>query len=221
MYPFAKTIASIKKGDLLALMFVCAALAGCVVLLTVAGITWLTAGLVNLQTGWLDTLVNWVVGVVTGIGGWFMLPVLIVLVAGIFQETIIYRVEKASYPEVVRGGEPRFWSDVGHDIRFTLWALFLNLLILPLYLLGIGFIVSVIVNSYLLGREFFIAAAGYHLGKPRADSLVRSHRRAVYGGGLVITLLSLVPVINLFMPIVATVWMVHVYHGLAGDGVRS
>jgi len=203
------------------LMFVCAALGATVVFLTVAGITWLTAHLVNLQTGWLDTLVNWLVGIITGIGGWFMLPVLIVLVAGIFQETIIYRVEKASYPDEMRSSEPRFWADVGHDIRFTLWALFLNLLILPLYLFGIGFIASVILNSYLLGREFFIAAAGYHLGKPQVGSLVRRHRRTVYGGGLVITLLTLVPVINLFMPIFATVWMVHVYHALSKNGVRS
>lgn len=220
MYPFAKTISSMKKGDLLVLMFACAALAAFLVFLTVAGITWLTAGLVNLQTGWLDTLVNWLVGIVTGIGGWFMLPVLIVLVAGVFQEAIIYRVEKASYPNEIRSGEPRFWADVGHDIRFTLKALFLNLLILPLYLFGIGFIASVILNSYLLGREFFIAAAGYHLGKPQAGVLARSHRRVVYGGGFVITLLALVPVVNLFMPIFATVWMVHVYHAIGKSGVR-
>ena len=221
MFPFAKTISSIKRGDLLALMFVCAALAAAVVFLSIAGITWLTADLVNLKTGWLDTLINWVVGILTGIGGWFMLPVVIVLVAGIFQEAIIYRVERAAYPDRMRSSEPRFWADVGHDIRFTLWALFLNLLILPLYLFGIGFIASVILNSYLLGREFFIAAAGYHLGKPQADRLVQSHRKTVYGGGLVITLLSLVPVINLFMPIVATVWMVHVYHALPTGGARS
>jgi len=221
MYPFAKTIDSLRKGNLLALMFVCAALAAAVVFLAVGGITWLTARLVNLQTGWLDTLVNWVVGMITGIGGWFMLPVLIVRVAGVFQEMIIHRVEKASYPDEMRSGEPRFWADVGHDIRFTLWALFLNLLILPLYLVGIGFIVSVILNSYLLGREFFVGAAGFHLGKPQAGSLVRSHRKAVYGGGFVITLLTLVPVVNLFMPIFATVWMVHVYHAINKSGARS
>jgi CysZ protein len=221
MYPFAKTIDSLNRARLMGLMLVCAALAAAVVFMTVAGITWLTARLVNLQTDWLDTLVNWLAGIVTGVGGWFMLPVLIVLIAGIFQETIIQRVEKVCYPDKVRSEEPRFWADLGHDIRFTLLALCLNLLVLPLYLFGIGFLISIVLNSYLLGREFFIAAAGYHLGKPAAGDLVRRHRRAVYGGGFVITLLSLVPLVNLFMPIFATVWMVHVYHGVNKNGAGS
>ena len=164
--------------------------------------------------GWLDTLVNWVVGGVTGVAGWFMLPALVVLIAGMFQERTIDRVERACYPDRVRSREPRFWPDLKHDIRFTLRALLLNILVLPLYIVGIGFIVSIALNSYLLGREFFESAAGYHLGKPEAEKLGQRNRAAVYGGGLVITLMTLLPGVNLFVPIFAIVWMVHVYHGL-------
>lgn len=212
MFPFAKTIESFKRANLFGLMFLCAGLAVAVVALLAGTITWLTASYVSLEIAWLDTLVNWVVGVLTGIGGWFMLPALMVLVAGIFQDIIISRVEKVYYPDAVRTGEPKFWADVIHDIRFTLWALFLNVLILPLYFFGIGFAVSVCLNSYLLGREFFESAAGYHLGKPEAKKLILTNGKAVYGGGLVITLLTLVPLLNAFAPIAAIVWMVHVYH---------
>jgi CysZ protein len=143
-----------------------------------------------------------------------MLPALVVLIAGMFQERTIDRVERAYYPDEVRKEEPRFWPDVKHDIRFTLWALFLNILVLPLYFIGIGFIVSIALNSYLLGREFFEGAAGYHVGKPEAEKLGQQNKAAVYGGGLVITLMTLLPGVNLFVPIFAIVWMVHVYHGL-------
>ncbi len=214
MFPFAKTLDSIRKANLVGLMIACAVLAVAVVVVLVAGVTFLTAHLVRLETGWLDTLVNWVVGGITGVAGWFMLPAFVVLIAGMFQEKTIDRVERAFYPDKVRSREPQLWPDVRHDIRFTLWALFLNMLILPFYLLGIGFVVSIALNSYLLGREFFESAAGYHMGKPEAERLGRENRAAVYGGGLVITLMTLVPVVNLFVPIVAIVWMVHVYHGL-------
>jgi CysZ protein len=214
MYPFAKTLASLTKANLLGLMVACAGLAVAVVLVAVGAVTWLTEHLVNIETGWLDTLVNWIAGAITGIAGWFMLPALIVLIAGIFQEKTIQKVELAYYPEGVRSQEPRFWPDVIHDIRFTLRALFLNILVLPLYLFGIGFIVSVLLNSYLLGREFFESAAGYHMGKPEAKAVGQKHKGAVYGGGLVITLMTLVPMVNLFVPVFAIVWMVHVYHGL-------
>lgn len=221
MYPFAKTFASCRRAKLFGLMLASASLALILVVLVAVGITWLTARLVNLERGWLDILVNWVVGAAAGIGGWFMLPVLVVLLAGIFQEAVIRRVEQVDCPEVKRSSVPRFWADAGHDLMFTLRALLLNLLVLPLYLLGIGFVVAIVLNSYLLGREFFIGAAGYHLGRPAAALLVRQHRKTVYGGGLVLTLLTLVPVINLFMPIFATVWMVHAYQGLRQSGTAQ
>lgn len=219
MYPFAKTIGSVSRAGLAGLMLACAGLALAVVVLLVTLVTSVTAHLVDLETGWLDSLVNWVVGGLTGVAGWFMLPALVVLIAGMFQERTIDRVERAYYPDEARSRPPRFWPDLRHDIRFTLRALFLNVLVLPLYLLGIGFFVSIALNSYLLGREFFESAAGYHLGKPDAMALGAKYRPTVYAGGLVITLMTLVPLVNLFVPILATVWMVHVYHGL-GKGPR-
>lgn len=209
-----KTLHSLTQRSMLGLMFLCAALALLVVLALILGMTWLTADLVVLERSWLDTAINWAVGVMLGVGGWFMLPVLVVLISGAFQETTIHRVERIEYPEEMRAGEPHFWPDVMHDIRFTLKAVVLNLLILPFYLIGIGFVLSVLLNSYLLGREFFESAAGYHLGKPKAREMGRRHRMLIYSSGLVLTLLTLLPGINLFAPIVAVVWMVHVYHGL-------
>lgn len=219
MFPFAKTFSSLRRADLLGLVVVCALIAVVLVASTVAGITLLTADLVNLQRGWLDTLVNWLAAAVTGVAGWFMLPPLVILIAGIFQEKIIHKVELAYYPDRVRREEPHFWGDVRHDVLFALWALLLNILILPLYFVGIGFVASIALNSYLLGREFFEGAAGYHLGKPEARRLVSANRGAVYGGGFVITLMTLIPLLNLLMPIFATAWMVHVYHGLRDRGL--
>ena len=143
MLPFIKTLGSLKKANLFGLMIACAIL-GCVVVLSLVGIiTWSAAHLIHIETGWLDTLVNWIVGIVTGIGGWFMLPAIIVLIAGVFQEKTIHQVEQAYYPEKMRKQGPRLWPDLMHDIRFTFWAVLLNILVLPFYFFGIGFIVSI------------------------------------------------------------------------------
>ncbi len=210
--PFSKTLNSLKKANLFGLMLGCAVLGVLIVLTGIGIVTWLTAHLVNFETGWINTLINFLAGILTGIGGWFMLPVLIVLISGIFQEKTIHRVECVDYPDTARDEGPRFWPDLKHDIRFTLWALFLNILVLPFHFIGIGFIVSIALNSYLLGREFFESAAGYHMGKPEAKYFGQQNKTAVYSGGLVITLMTLVPILNLFVPIIAIVWMVHVYH---------
>lgn len=210
-----RTIRTLSHKQMIIIMLFCALLAVMLVFLLVGGVTWLTADLVNIERGWLDSLINWVTGIVLGIGGWFMLPAFVVLVSGVFQEVTIYKVEKIEYPGKTRKQEPRFWPDLRHDIRFTLKALVLNILVLPFYLVGIGFFLSIALNSYLLGREFFESAAGYHLGKPDARQLGRRNRKLIYSSGLILTLLTLMPVINLFVPIIAVVWMVHLYHNLA------
>ncbi|MDW7771369.1 MAG: EI24 domain-containing protein [Desulfobulbaceae bacterium] len=210
-----KTLHSLAQRQLAGLMILCALLAMIIIVMLVGGMTWLTANIVSLERGWLDAAINWIVGIVLGIGGWFMLPVLVILISGAFQEITIHKVEQADYPDKTRKEEPQFWPDLLHDLRFTFKALVLNILILPFYLVGIGFFLSIALNSYLLGREFFESAAGYHLGKPKAREVGRRNRGMIYGSGLVLTLLTLVPVVNLFAPIVAIVWMVHLFHSLS------
>jgi len=52
------------------------------------------------------------------------------------------------------------------------------------------------------------------LGKWNAASLIAVNNFAVYGGVFVITLFTLMLIVNLFVPICAVVWMVRVYHRL-------
>ncbi|MBU1169533.1 MAG: EI24 domain-containing protein [Proteobacteria bacterium] len=212
MFPIAKTLASIFRARLLFLMIACALVGLLLVIAGVSGLTFFSAQMITIDIPYLGALINWLMGGIFTVVGWFMLPVLIVFIAGMFQEITIHRVEKVDYPETVKHQAPRFWPDLMHDVRFTLWALFLNLLILPFYLIGIGAVLSVLLNSYLLGREFFESAASYHMAKSEAKKLGRRHSGAVYMGGFVITALTLIPLINLFVPIIALVWMVHLYH---------
>ena len=131
-------------------MLICALLAIVIVIVLAAIITGVAGYLVQFKTGWLDTAFSWLVGILTGVGGWFMLPALTVLVGGIFQEAVFYRVENTFYPDSVRNEARGFWPDLMHDILFTGKAVFLNLLVLPLYFFGIGFVISIGLNSYLL-----------------------------------------------------------------------
>lgn len=215
MHILSLTLHSIGRARLTNIIALCALLTLASILALVAGVTWFTSDMVNLETGWLDTLINWLAGILTGVAGWFMLPSLMVLFAGIFQEHVIDRVEKVFYPEKVRTEPPVLWPDIWADLKFTFLAVCLNIIILPFYLFGVGFIISTALNAYLLGREFFESVAGYHVGKPEAVSLGRMNRRSIYISGFLFTLMTLVPVLNLVVPVFSTVWMVHLYHQIA------
>lgn len=215
MFPLTRTLSSLFRARLIGLMLACALLGIVMVAACVGALTFLSARLIDIGIPYIGTLIHWLMGALFTVVGWFMLPALIVLVAGMFQDVTLHRIERACYPETLRPGSARFWPDLMHDIRFTLWALFLNVLILPFYLIGIGALLSVLLNSYLLGREFFESAAGYHLGKAGARKLGRRHVSEVYMGGFVITVLTLTPLVNLFVPIIALAWMAHLYHILS------
>jgi len=212
MFPLLKSIQTLKKASLFGFIVISAVIAVFVVFAAAAGITWLSAELISFETKWIDNLVTGIIGIASGIGGWFMLPALIVLISGMFQEKVIHRVESVYYPRKMRSEQPKFWPDFLHDVKFTLWALLLNILVLPFYFFAAGFFISIALNSYLLGREFFESAAGYHIGKAGAKELGARYKGTVYGGGFAITLMTLVPFLNILVPILAVVWMVHVYH---------
>ncbi|RLA06648.1 MAG: hypothetical protein DRQ51_08670 [Gammaproteobacteria bacterium] len=214
MYPFILTFQSIIKAKLISLLLLSVIVAVVLILSVVFFATYISADLVSLDDSWLDQAFTWFAGLIFGVVGWFMLPAFVPLIAGMFQEKVIYKVHKHYYPNYLNQDDIKFWPDFIHDLKFTLKSLLLNLIILPLYLIGIGFVVSIILNSYLLGREFFESAAGYHMQKNKAQLFGNQNKAAVYGGGLVITGMTLTPVLNLFVPIIATVWMVHVYHSL-------
>ena len=126
MYPLVKTFTSLKKANLFGLMFACALLALILVLGAVGSVTWTAGRFVTIERGWLDTLFNWTVGVITGIGGWFMLPAMTVLISTLFQETAIQRVECAYYPDAAHREVLKFCPEFRHDLRFTGWAVCLN-----------------------------------------------------------------------------------------------
>ena len=49
-------------------------------------------------------------------------------------------------------------------------------------------------------------------------ALRRRHRLKLFGAGVTIAFLLTVPVVNLLTPVIATVFMVHVFHGLRRTG---
>ena len=71
-----------------------------------------------------------------------------------------------------------------------------------------------LVNGYLVGREYFDMIASRHLDPAAARALRKSYRGRVYVAGLVLAVLFTVPVVNLFAPMLGAAAMVHLFHSL-------
>lgn len=199
------------------IMILCVFFSSALVLSLFSVITWMTTHYIVLENRWLGAILKMGAGVITFAGLWFMLPPLTVLISGFFQEKVVKKVEGIYYPKAGEIREQRIVSSFLQSFLFTMKAIFFNFLILPFYYIGVGFVASIVLNSYLLGREFFDAVALCHRGRDEVRLIRKANRKKIYSGGFMITLMTLMPVVNLFVPLLAIVWMVHVYHGLQKD----
>jgi len=148
---------------------------------------------------------------------WILFPGIMPVVVNFFDIRIIKSIEQASYPHLPEVQDSSFWPELFHDLKFTMFTLFLNVIMLPIYFLPvINVIIFYSMNGYLLGKEFFIVAARRRIGMASALQLFRQNRRDVFLAGLSLSVFATLPVLNLFAPLWGIALMVHLFHIISG-----
>jgi len=141
------------------------------------------------------------------------------LFASIFLDRVADAVEEKYYPKAKNQPGATFWSLLAAGLVFTAISAVLNLLAFPLQLAsaGLGAVVVLFVNGYLTGRTFFELAALRHMPTREAHGLRRRHRVRLFTGGVLISLLAMIPILNFFVPLFGAAMMTHEYNKLAGS----
>ncbi len=162
---------------------------------------------------WVTTLVDWIADLVVVVGLFFLGAPVAALFASLFLDEIAGAVEKKYYPADPPSAGVPFSTGLAAGLRLAVWVIVLNILLLPFNFLlpGIGTMVTVAVNGWLLGREFFELAALRHMSQSAARALRRRHAFGVWTAGLILAALSAVPFVNFFAPLFGAAFMVHVY----------
>ena len=203
------------------------------ILLTLAVSALLIAGAAALFALWEVSgffLFDWALALLGGIAAafvaWMLFPILAAEFLYMFVDQVADAVEARHYPRLPRPNPATFWQYAVAGIRLALVMTFFNLLILPLALIPVVQVVYpiiyLIVNGALLGREFFEIVAPRRMDFAAVRKLRRKHRSKLFVAGIVIALLFSIPLVNLIAPVVATAFMVHIFHGLRdGGGKRS
>jgi CysZ protein len=141
------------------------------------------------------------------------------LFASIFIDRVADAVEEKYYPAAKERPGATFWSLLAAGLVFTAISAVLNLLAFPLQIAsaGIGAVVVLLINGYLTGRTFFELAALRHMPTRDAHGLRRRHRVRLFMGGVLISLLAMIPFLNFFVPLFGAAMMTHEYNKLAGS----
>jgi len=175
------------------------------------------------EFGW-----NWVndaIRILTSLGLAVALVFLVIPVSaislGFFVEELASRVEEKWYGGTGRLREPGIGEMITVIARFFLSVILLNLLFLPFYFVpGINIAVFLVLNGFLVGREYFEMVALRHLPPKEVKKLRRSNGFTVFLAGVTTTLALLIPVVNFFAPVFGAALMVHVYKEVTGHGKK-
>jgi uncharacterized protein involved in cysteine biosynthesis len=169
-------------------------------------------------TGWLDWLARIAVGIGTVFVTIALFGAIAAVIGGLFVERIAAAVERRYYPGLPPP-RPQSVAEQGAALfSFLFTAIALNLLALPLYVLwGANIPIFLILNGYLVGREYFELVALRRVDRTTARRLWRTHRITLMLCGILIAAFSFVPFANLLTPVLGTAFMIHIFY----DSCRS
>lgn len=157
------------------------------------------------------TAADWLAGLLLFVGLGFLVAPVAALFAGLYADEIAEVVERTRYPFDRPGVSQPLMTGLLAALRFTGFVVLVNIAMLPLlFLPGINVPIFLVVNAYLLGREYFEQVAMRFHPPAEAQALRSAHSGKVMLGGLTIAVLLAVPIANILTPLYATALMVHV-----------
>jgi len=145
------------------------------------------------------------------------------VVALLFANRIADTVERRFYPGLPPAQPAPFvqqaWDGVALGVRVLAWQL-LALLLLLTPLAPVAAPLGWLVSAWSVGRGLFVAVAMRRMDRRHAAAVYAGLRPAVLAQGALMAVASLIPVLNLLVPVLGTAAMVHVLHLAPGADRR-
>jgi CysZ protein len=160
---------------------------------------------------WVETIVAIGAGLGLLVLFFFLMAPVTALFAGLYLDDVSAKVENKHYAKDAPGKALPTVKALIVGLQFGLLVLAINILALPLVFTGVGAIILIVINAYLLSREYFEMAAMRHLDKQDAKDLRQENGFQIFIAGLLPAVMALVPIVNLLVPIFATSYFVHIF----------
>jgi len=163
----------------------------------------------------IDTLVHVFGSVAALVLAWVLFPAMTMMMLGFFLDQVVAAIERQHYPGLPPARRIGVGEAVASGLRLALFALVLNLVVLPLYLVpGLNLVLYYALNGYLVGREYFEIVAMRRMERRSIRMLWRWRRGQLTLAGAVVAFLLSLPLVNLAAPLVGAAFMLHLFERL-------
>ena len=142
---------------------------------------------------------------------WLLFPAVSAVAAGILAERLARAVERRHYPAAPEARAGGGGEAMAATLRLVFAGLLLNILAIPVYFLipGVNLILFLVLNGYLVSREYFESAAMRRFAPEVVRALRRRRRFTLWSGGMLLAGLLTVPGLNLLVPYLGVAAMIH------------
>ncbi len=169
---------------------------------------------------WLQTTIALGTGLGLLAAFFFLAGPVVAMFAGLFLDSIAEKVELRHYPRDVRGKTLAMFPAFLFGLKFAVVALLTNIIVLPLvFFAGFGAVLLVLANAYLISRQYFEMAATRFMSPRAAGALRQKNGRMIFLAGVIPALISLIPIVNLIVPLFATSYFVHIFKKVSASSV--
>lgn len=180
-----------------------------------AALPWIdaiVAGETTRWEGWLGVFASIAAAILIAIALALLIAPVTALVAGFFLDDAAAIIEREDYPSIAPGEEMPIVRGAILSVRFLGLVVIGNIVAFALLLVpGINLVAFLVINAYLLSREYFQVAALRYRSYDEANLLRRRHGLTIFLAGLIIAGFLSIPIVNLLTPLFAAAFMVHLH----------
>lgn len=143
--------------------------------------------------------------------------------SGLFLDTVAGAVEARHYPHLPPAPPSPLMDGIIDALNFTGILIALNFLGLILWFFVGPFapLLFWVLNGYMIGREYFQMAAMRRIGRAAAHRLRRANRLTVTLAGMLMAAPLMLPLVNLFIPVLGAATFTHIFHRLQARQQRA
>jgi len=176
---------------------------------------WVLTHTALFEIGWLEGVADVATGLMAFLIAWLMFPAVMVAISSLMLERVVRAVERRWYPGLPPAREQSFTEGLINSLKFLGLVVAMNLIALPLYFIPVvGQITYYSLNGYLVGREYYELVALRRLDPQRMRYLRSEASLGLFLAGVIIAFISVLPIVNLLVPVVAAAFMVHVFEDM-------
>jgi CysZ protein len=171
---------------------------------------WLVAGAAA-DGGWIERTLEALGGIAAFVVAVLLFGPATLIVAGMLLDDVAAAVEARHYPGLPPARRSGFGEQLVASLGLAARVLLLTVFTLPVAILlpGVGWLIWLSVSAYALAREYAELVALRRMDITAARAWRRRHRLSLLLAGLPAAALSLVPVLNLLVPILGAAAFTH------------